>query len=143
VTSFVRKVAGGLTVVEAIALIYAYFDVVVYSCPANGCPGPSFIPTYSVVTLGLAAMLLIVGALGVWGAPSAYLGGAVLSAAALLVTGYTVAVTFGHGYLSTASDDAIIAAAFALVALVVNIEAARSKGGISEQANPMNLPVFG
>ncbi len=142
-TSFVRQVAGGLTVLEAVALIYAYFDVSVHSCPASGCPGPSFIPTYSVFSLALAAVVLIVGALGLWGASFAYPAGAVTSGVALLFTAYTVVVVNGYAYLTTASDDAIIGLAFALVALVVNLDAMRSKSGISEQANPMNLPVFG
>jgi hypothetical protein len=113
------------------------------SCPLNGCVGPNFVPIYSTADLALAAVLLIVGALGVWGASFAYVVGAVTSAIALVATGYTVAVVNGYGYLSTASDDAIIGVAFALVALLANIEAVRSKSGISEQANPMNLPVFG
>lgn len=91
----------------------------------------------------MALALLAVGAVGVWGASISYLAGAVLSAATLLVTGYTVAVVHGHGYPSTVSNDAIIGVAFALVALLINLDAVRSKSGISEQANPMNLPVFG
>jgi len=87
--------------------------------------------------------LLAVGAVGVWGASFSYAAGAVLSAAVLIVAGYTVAVVFGHGFSSTVSNDAIIGVAFALVALLVNIDAMRSKSSISEQANPLNLPVFG
>jgi len=87
--------------------------------------------------------LLAVGVVEAWGASFSYVAGAVLSAAALVVTAYTVAVVFGQGYASTVSNDAIIGVAFALVALLVNIEAMRSRSGISEQANPMNLPVFG
>ncbi len=142
-TSFVRQVAGGLTMVEGVALFFAYFDYPTTSCPPHGCLGPGFIPTYSIFSLVLAALLLVVGLLGLWGASFAYPLGAVLSGAALLLTAYTVLVVQGYGYLSTASYDAIIGVAFALVALIVNVEAIRSKSGISEQANPMNLPVFG
>ena len=142
-TSFIRRVAGGLTLVEAISLVYAYFDAPMHTCPANGCPGPSFVPTNSIIGLGLALVLLAVGVMGLWGASLAYLGGTFLSAASLIMTGYTVAIVRGYGILSAASDDAVIAAAFALVALIVNAQAMRSKGSISEQANPMNLPVFG
>ena len=48
-----------------------------------------------------------------------------------------------NAYPSAVSSDAIIGVAFGLVALLANIDAVRSKSGISEQANPMNLPVFG
>jgi hypothetical protein len=142
VTLLVRRAAGGLTVVEALWLVYAYFDSS-GGCAPHGCTGPAFIPTYSIAAPVLAALLIIVGALGVWGVSFTYLGGAILSAVALAVTAYTVAVVHGFGYLSSASNDAIIGVAFALVALLANLDAIRSKSSISEQANPMNLPVFG
>ena len=142
-TSLARRVAGGLTIIESLWLLYSYFDTPAVSCPLNGCTGPSFIPIYSVVTVALALALLVVGALGLWGASFAYVGGSVLSAVALLDAGYTVLIVKGYGYLSTSSNDAILGVAFALVALIVNVNASRSKEGISEQANPMNLPVFG
>lgn len=128
---------------ESLWLFYAYFDASASGCPSSGCTGPQFIPIYSTAMLALTALLLIVGAIGVWGASFAYVAGAVLSGIALIVTGYTVVVVHGYGYLSTASNDAIIAVAFALIALLVNINGIRSKSGLSEQANPMNLPVFG
>jgi len=143
VTSFVRRVAGVLTVVEALWLFYAYLDSSAAACPSGGCAGPDFVPTYSVAAPGLAVLLLIVGALGAWGVSAAYLVGLVLSGAALAVAESTVAIVHGYGYLATASNDAIIGVALALVALLANVEAMRSGGSISEQANPMNLPVFG
>ena len=142
-TSLVRRVAGGLTVLEAVWLLYAYYDAPTISCQSTGCPSQAFIPLYSFATPALVAALLIIGALALWGASFSYVAGGVLSAASLFVTGYTVAVVFGHGYVATVSDDAVIGVAFALVALLANVEGMRSKGGISEQANPMNLPVFG
>jgi len=143
VTSLVRRVAGGLTVLESIWLLYSYMDAPTTSCLSAVCQGSPFIPLYSLATPALAVALLVVGALSLWGAYFSYIAGVALSAAALLVTGYTIAVVFGHGYVSAVSDDAIIGVAFALVALLANVDAMRSKGGISEQANPMNLPVFG
>lgn len=142
-TSLVRRVAGGLTVLESIWLLYAYYDAPITSCLSTSCPGQPFIPLYSVAAPALALALLAVGVVGVWGASFSYVAGGVLSAAALFVTGYSVAVVFGRGYSSTISNDAIIGFAFALVALLINVDAVRSKGSISEQANPMNLPVFG
>ena len=142
-TSLVRRVAGGLTVLESVWLLYASYDSPMTSCLSTACPSQQFIPSYSWAAPGLALALLAVGAIGVWGASISYGAGAVLSAVALIVTGYTVVVVFGHGYASAISNDAIIGVALALVALLANIDAMRSKGGISEQANPMNLPVFG
>ena len=142
-TSLVRRVAGSLTVLESIWLLYANYDAPTTGCLSTSCQGQPFIPLYSWATPALAVALLIIGAFALWGASFSYLAGGVLSAAALFVTGYTVVVVFGHGYVSTVSNDAIIGVAFALVALVVNVDAMRARGGISEQANPMNLPVFG
>jgi len=136
-------VAGGLTILEAAWLLYAGYDAPMTSCLSTACPPQPFIPLYSLAVPALAVALLVVGAVEIWGAPFSYVAGGVLSAAALLVTGWTVAIVFGHGYSSTVSDDAIIGVAFALAALLVNIDAVRSKSSISEQANPMNLPVFG
>jgi len=143
VTSAVRRVAGGLTVLESAWLLYAYYDAPMTGCLSTACQGQPFIPLYSWAAPALALALLAVGAVGVWGASFSYAAGAVLSAAVLIVAGYTVAVVFGHGFSSTVSNDAIIGVAFALVALLVNIDAMRSKSSISEQANPLNLPVFG
>ncbi|MDG6900802.1 MAG: hypothetical protein JRM80_02410 [Nitrososphaerota archaeon] len=139
-TSFARRAAGWVTILEALWLLYAYFDAVP---PVGAHIGPvPFIPTYSVAALVLAIITLADGALGVWGASFAHMAGAVLSGAVLLVTGATVVIASGDAYPS-AGSDALVGVAFALVALVFNLQAMRSKGGISEQANPMNLPVFG
>lgn len=142
-TSLVRRVAGGLTVLEALWLLFAYFDsgTAVNNCVL--CLGrPSFIPTDSLVAPVLAASLLVVGLLGIWGASFAYPAGAVLSGVAVLITGLTVTIVSG-GPLSTVSNDAIIGLAFAAVGLLANIGGVRSRSKLSEQANPMNLPVFG
>jgi hypothetical protein len=139
VTSFVRRVAGGLAIVESLWFLYAYYDMP----PIPSIGRVPFIPIYSVASLGLAVALLAIGLMGVWGAAFSYLLGTVLSTVALLVAGFTVVIANGNAYPSAVSDDAIIGVAFALVALLANIQAIRSRGGISEQANPMNLPVFG
>jgi hypothetical protein len=139
VTSFVRRVAGGLTILEALWLLYAYFDA-----PTLLTTGRvPFIPLYSLAALALSVVALVVGVLAVWGASFSYAAGAVVSGAALLVTVFTVLLASGNAYPSAVSNDAIIGTAFALVALLTNVDAMRSKTGISEQANPMNLPVFG
>ena len=144
-TSLLRRVAGGLTVLESAWLLYASYDAPLSNCLATStaCPSQPFIPLYSWAAPALALALLAVGVIGIWGASFSYRAGAVLSAAALILTGYTVAVVLESGYDPTTSNDAIIGVAFALVALMVNIDAMRSRSGISEQVNPMNLPVFG
>ena len=144
-TSAKRMVAGGLTVLESAWLFYLYFGSPPASvmCPASGCEFPQFVPAYSLVGLALAAALLIVGILGVWGASFSYTGGAGLSAIVLLLMIYTFAVTSGYAYLSTWTDEAIAGTGLSLVAALGNVLAVRSRSGISEQANPLNLPVFG
>ncbi len=147
-TSTVRRVAGGLTVVEALWMLYSYNDTagMFIGCPvgSGSCIGnPSIVPTHLVLTLAVAAALVASGALGIWGASFAFPAGGVLSAVALVLNGYAVYATHPYGYLSAATDDALIGVAFALVALLVNFQAIRTKSGLSEQANPMNLPVFG
>ena len=139
----IRRAAGGLTVLESIWLLYASYDAPMTSCLYSACPAQPFIPLYSLAAPALAVALLAVGAVEIWGASFSYVAGGALSAAALFVTGWTVVVIYGHGYAPTFSDDAMIGVAFALVALLINIGAIRSKSNISEQANPMNLPVFG
>jgi len=143
VTSLVKRVAGGLTILESVWLLYAYYDAPVASCLPPACPAQPFIPIYTWATLGLAFALILIGALGVWGASFSYPLGGLLSAAALFVTGWTVVVSLGNGYAPATANDAMIGVAFALVALLANVDAMRAKSGLSEQANPMNLPVFG
>jgi hypothetical protein len=142
-TSLVRRTAGGLTVLESVWLLYAYFDsgAAVVNCVF--CLNiPAFIPMHSILTPVLVGLLLVVGAFGIWGASFSYLAGALLSGVTILITGFTVAI-LNDGYLSTVSNDAIIGLAFGLVGLLANIDGIRSKSKLSEQANPMNLPVFG
>jgi hypothetical protein len=135
VTSIVRRIAGGLTILESVWLLYGYFDVSKTSCPASGCPFPQFIPYFSEALFALPVVLLIVGALGVWGVGFAYLAGAVLSAFALLFMAYVVFLL--------ESTNAEVGAALAAIAIVANVVGMRGRSGLSEQANPMNLPVFG
>ena len=93
--------------------------------------------------MGLAVVLLVVGALGLWGASVAYPAGAVFSAILLLLMGYAAYLDSGYPYLSTLVYQGAVGAAFAGVALVANVMGMRRSEGLSEQANPMNLPVFG
>jgi hypothetical protein len=141
VTSPIRRVAGGLTVLEGIWMFYANFagPTVMVSCGV-GCPVPQ---VYLWLLLPLGVVILIIGLLGVWGASLAYISGAVGSAAALVVNGYTIFTLAVFPAFSSVSNEAAVGATVAAVAMVANAFGTRAKTVLSEQANPMNLPVFG
>jgi hypothetical protein len=142
-TSTVRRIAGGLTVLESAWLLYSFFYEVRISCPNGGCPFPNYFPFYSQIVISFAVALLVIGILGVWGASFAYLGSVIISTLTLLLMAYTVLNLSGYAYLSPESDNAVVECAVAVVAIIGNAAGARGKSGLSEQANPMNLPVFG
>jgi NADH:ubiquinone oxidoreductase subunit K len=125
-----------MTVLESVSTLLGYYQLTPINCPRNGCPVPQLSWLFSDAILGLALVLLVVGLLGVWGAQLAYLLGAFLSAALFLLLVYTVLVA-GGSYLSEVG--AVVAAA----ATVANFAATRARSRLAEQANPMNLPVFG
>ncbi len=142
-TSVIRRVAGVLTIVESVWVFYAQLAVTATSCPANGCPGPQFIPLNSPLLIGLGVILFADGLLGIWGSWFAYPAGALLSAILLLIAGYLVWIENGYAYLDGEFYQAFIGAVLAAFALIMNLIAWRAKHILSEQANPMNLPVFG
>lgn len=142
-TSSTRRVAGSLAILEGLFAFYTLFEGAP-SCPlANGCPLPQVDWPIGDVVMGLAVVLLVVGALGVWGASVAYPAGAVFSAVLLLVMGYAAYLDAGYPYLSTLMYQGLAGAVLAAIALAANIIGMRRGEGLSEQANPMNLPVFG
>ena len=109
-------------------------------CKGPGiCIGPtaSPVPNTELDTALLAAgvILAVVSLVSFTGLRVTFALGAVLSAAALV----TVGLTWG----TYPTDDSIAVAALSLVALVVDAVASRPSRGMSEQTNPMNLPVFG
>lgn len=141
-TPAIRRVAGILTLLESFWLLYVGADgpAITVSCPANGCPFPS---SYLWASLPLGVILLIIGALALWGASFAFRAGAVFSAIVLALMGYALVVFAGHPYLSDWADYLVVGAILAAAAVVGNVLGTRGRGGIPEQANPMNLPVFG
>jgi len=142
-TSARRKAAGVLTVLESAWAIYSTYAVVPTACPLNGCPGPALGPVFSWVLVALSIVLFADGVLGAWGASFAYLPGAILSAALLLLLGYSAWADSGFSYLAAETYEAAAGAAVAALAAGANLVAIRARSGLSEQANPMNLPVFG
>lgn len=145
-TSTLMRAAGAVVLIEGIwAAHVALTDylTVAMACPFNGCPGAAVGGVLGDAVMVLGVLLILDGAVGVWGARSAYWGGVALSAAFLAGMAYVAWADSAYSFLSYAVRDAEIGVALALVALAVNVLATRAGGGISEQANPMNLPVFG
>jgi hypothetical protein len=139
----IRKIAGALTILESFWAAYIQIQDVAVSCPAGGCPWPSPYLLHTWESLLLVVVLLAVGVLGFWGASFAYPVGAALSGVMLLIMGYSAWTDGAYLYLQGESQLAAVGAGFAAAALVLNVLGAVRKGGLSEQANPMNLPVFG
>lgn len=134
-----------MQVLESIWVIYTLYEVPLIVCSTNICPNPPFNPLYSEVFLiGLAAIiLLVVGLIGIWGYWLAYPAGALLSAMFLVATGYSAWLESTYNYPTGEEYLSLISAALAAVALIVNLLAWRARNVLPEQANPMNLPVFG
>jgi hypothetical protein len=136
-----RKVVGGLTVLESVWGVYIYATSPVGLCASpGGCPYPRFPAFVPQIEVALVVVLLLMGVLGAWGAKFAFYGGALSSAAFLLVTVYSAwlwGAEIAGGLVSW------IGVGLSVLGIVANVLAIRGKNLISEQANPMNLPVFG
>lgn len=141
-SALIKRAAGGLTVLESLWALYLVYSTSRVTC-LLGCPGPMFSAVYSDAIVFLAAVLLIDGLLGLWGAHLAYSAGALLSAASLALLGYAAWAGLGYPNLLNEAYGAAVGAGISVIALGANLAAARSHGVLSEQANPMNLPVFG
>ena len=143
-TSGIRRAAGGLSILESVWLVYTQFVFVAAgpSCALNPC-GPQINPGYSPALIGLAVILLVDGLIGIWGTWVAYPAGALLSATLLLTVGYSAWIQSGYSYFVDQYFQDLIGVALAAIGLLVNLVAWRTKYALSEQANPMNLPVFG
>jgi hypothetical protein len=81
----------------------------------------------------LSALLIVVSLACFVGPRQLFYG----SAALALLIGVSIVLS------STDPFDSIVALGLAAVAFVLALLAARHEGRVSEQANPMNLPVFG
>ena len=142
-TSLTRRVAGGVTALEGAFAFYTLSQSTPVSCQSGGCPLPQVSWPIGDVVTGLAVVLLVTGALGLWGAAIAYPAGAFFSFLFLVLIGYAAYLDAGYSYLANLEDQELAGAALAAVALVVNLLGMRARRELSEQANPMNLPVFG
>ena len=100
-------------------------------------------PLYGDALIVLAITLFADGMLGLWGAVVAYRVGAVLTAAASALMAVSAWAYYGYPYPASWILVGAAGAVLGAVGCMANILAARGGTGISEQANPMNLPVFG
>jgi hypothetical protein len=141
-TSGIRWAAGGLSILESAWLVYTQFVAAPPVCSLNLC-GQQFNPVYSPALIGLAVILLVDGLIGIWGTWVAYPAGALLSAILLFAMGYSAWIQSSYTYLVDQYYQDLIGAALAAIGLLVNLGAWMAKYALSEQANPMNLPVFG
>jgi hypothetical protein len=137
-----KRVAGGLTILEGIWGFYLHLESPTVSglpCPSSGCP-PQFPAIIPEAELALVVVLLLAGFIGAWGARFAFYGGALSSVAFLLVAGYSAWLWGGLLYGGVVSW---IGVGLSVIAIAANVLALRGKNRMSEQGNPMNLPVFG
>jgi hypothetical protein len=88
-----------------------------------------------VVLLAVGAVLAIDSLVSFAGIRASFVAGAVLSAAVLGI----VAIQWG----TYSGTDSAAALALSVLSVVVDAVASRPARGLSEQSNPMNLPVFG
>jgi hypothetical protein len=122
----IRRIAGALTILEGIWLLY-HQPIAVDLVVVGGL--------YGVLTF----VLVLDGVLGLAGVSHLYSTGAVLSMVFLVLMGLAAFWEYPN-YPDVAASDAL-AALLAVAAIWANL---RSRPGkLSEQANPMNLPVFG
>ena len=120
-------------------------------CPAP-CPTQTFSQTgiFGLLFPGLGVLLVVVGAIGIWGARVSFLIGTGASALLLAVAGWAYlsdsgAIGLGSPYTDHAVVvlDEIVATLLCILGTAANFVATRKRGRLPEQVNPMNLPVFG
>ena len=116
------------------ALALSFLDGAIHSCPAGGCPAQGVsLSGILVVALGVA--------LAFNSAVSFFWHKGVLYMTSLLSVLLATAVVLNSGAYDR--SGLWVCVAIAAVSAAVNLVAARAGTGMAEQANPMNLPVFG
>ena len=138
-----KRIAGALSVVEALWVFHAVLSSSAVGCTASSCLGPSINPLVAQLALVVGVLLLFDGVLGFWGAWFAFPVGLVLSLVLLASSGYTYWLLSGYSTLQSQSGQALIGVAVAVIGVAGNALAMRAKTVVPEEANPMNLPVFG
>ena len=132
----VKRAAGVVNLLEAgwVLYIVILFMNAPSSCPSGGCPPIANSWVFNVLLL-LGSVLFVVAAVSFTGRWWAFPVAALLS----LFTMPLIALQIEA--LGTAF--AIAALILAVAGLIFDVVASISKGQISEQEHPLNLPVFG
>jgi hypothetical protein len=125
------------------ATFVAYYGANSTSCPPfsacilelGGGSGPASPSELQGALFIVGAVLAIDSLVSFAGVRASFIVGAVLSVAVLAI----VALQWG-AYSSTESASVLV---LSLLAIVADAVASRPVRGLSEQSNPMNLPVFG
>ena len=120
----IKTAAGVLALADSILGLYLSFTEPFFSDSA----------ALTGYLFWLSAVLLFVSLLCIYGVHYALLASLVLAAAVALDAPFA---------LTSRSGPQWILVALSVVVLAVSLVAFRVKSRISEQANPMNLPVFG
>jgi hypothetical protein len=129
------KLAGGLNIVSGALAIALYFVFPSAStCPVNGCSIATSAVKIVIPLLGI--MLLVDGLVGLYGLRLAFSLGGIFSAVIGVIVLYEWA---GRNPGEVATGLAVVS----FLAVIANLLAISARGGLSEQTNPMNLPVFG
>lgn len=100
-------------------------------CPATGCPMPAL--QEAVPFMGI--LLILVSFASIIGPRAVFTLGGAVSALVAAITLYN--------WAGQSSDAFAALTVLSLLSLIFSLLALRSRRSLTEQANPMNLPVFG
>jgi hypothetical protein len=121
--NLVKVLAGAFALVDSVLTIYVSFTGTLSTAYSS----------WGALLFWASVLLLIDSFLDIYGVHYAFVVSALLSAVLAGVS----------PLLLTTSWQEIIVTLLSLITLVSSVVAFRSKSMLSEQANPMNLPVFG
>ena len=125
-----------------LAVFLAYFGVNMVSlcnffvgCSGTAIPAANFSPELQGALIAVGAVLAVDSLVSLRGVRMSFVLGAILSIVILAI----VAVQWG-AYVTT---DSLAVAVLSTASILVDVVASRPAKGLSEQASPLNLPVFG
>jgi hypothetical protein len=123
-----------MNALKVTAGVLALADSVVGLYLSSATSFPSNLAIFQALLLWASAFLFVDSLLCIYGVHYAFpaaaaLGAALAADSPLILSGYTL--------------QEVVLLALSLIGLILNVLAFRSTSQLSEQANPMNLPVFG